>query len=147
MRKSFSRLLFHLEAVRLPPSYLVQRRFTANFNSDDDYVKFPSRSIFPGSSLAGLQVCPLALSLVSLHYNHDYKYFQCVDVHYIELVEDRLLLEPTLNSKVSRHDHCIILHQQAYAYCYCVHDYFCCFPHCRYCLLAFVASHRRLRVL
>ena len=25
---------------------------------------------------------------------------QCLDIHYIELVEERLLLEPTLNSKV-----------------------------------------------
>lgn len=54
--KSFSRLLFHLEAVRLPSSYLSGRRFTANVDSDDDYVKFPSSSIFPGSSLAGLEV-------------------------------------------------------------------------------------------
>lgn len=64
VRKSFSRLLFHLEAVRLPPSYLSQRRFTANFNSDDDFVKFPSSSIFPGSSLTGLEV--RTLSLVSI---------------------------------------------------------------------------------
>ena len=61
VKKSFSRLLFHLEAVRLSPSFLNQRKFTANFDSDDDYVKFPSSSIFPGSSLAGLEVCSCAL--------------------------------------------------------------------------------------
>jgi hypothetical protein len=77
--KTLSRLLFHLVAERLPPSLLAQRRFTASFNSDDDYVKFPRDSIFPGSSLAGVE---------------------CVDVHYIELVEERILLESTLDSKV-----------------------------------------------
>ena len=56
MKKSLSRLLFHLEAERLSPSLLTQRQFTASFNSDDDYVKFPTDSIFPGSSLAGVEV-------------------------------------------------------------------------------------------
>ena len=55
--KTLSRLLFHLVVERLPPSILTQRRFTASFNTDDDdFVKFPSDSIFPGSSLAGIDV-------------------------------------------------------------------------------------------
>ena len=55
--KTLSRLLFHLVAERLPPASLAQRRFTASFSSDnDDFVKFPTDSIFPGSSLAGIEV-------------------------------------------------------------------------------------------
>ena len=55
--KILSRLLFHLVVERLPPASLAQRRFTASFSSDnDDFVKFPSDSIFPGSSLAGIEV-------------------------------------------------------------------------------------------
>lgn len=71
VKKSFSRLLFHLEAVRLSPSFLTQRKFTANFDSDDDYVQFPSSSIFPGSSLAGLEVCSWAM-LVPVHASYCY---------------------------------------------------------------------------
>ena len=44
-----SRLLFYLEAVRLPPVLLPHKRFTADFDSDEDFVRFPPDSIFSGS--------------------------------------------------------------------------------------------------
>lgn len=106
VKKTFSRLLFHLEVQRLPPSLLAQRRFTASFNSDDDFVKFPVNSIFPGSSLSGVEVRFTTIVLVTVM---RISFFQCVDVHYIELVEERLLLEPTLNSKVCAVTQCSTL--------------------------------------
>lgn len=110
---TFSRLLFYLEAVRLPPSYLPSREFSAS--SDSDFIRFPRDSIFAGNTLTGLDVsvytpfvlCSLQLNFkanitpFSNFYVHTLTpLFQCLDIHYIELFDERLLLEPTLSSKV-----------------------------------------------
>lgn len=63
---TFSRLLFYLEAVRLPPSYLPSREFSASSNSD--FIRFPRDSIFAGNTLTGLNVSTIPCnSLSTLH--------------------------------------------------------------------------------